>query len=218
MFVTFFYSDFYSRAYNSTYCTYVLRCNVHVFANEITEAKFYHFFKNQQDILLGANSDCTKLTLSHANFTMNGKSNGEYGCIHSNNYKNDVLTVESIFAFGNQSRVFNPESGRIIVKSFVGDSFAYTGNRQISAESINVKQEFVMTTKFARILVCEKKTKKKFTCRIRRSKSRLSILFYSCSCLLESTKKKSEILKKNYKEQFLDLVDLKRKKTMKKDV
>ena len=154
------YSNVFSRDYNSTHCESGVHCNVHSFYNEITEAKFYHFYKNKQDIIFGVNSFGDKHRISYVSFIMNEVSQRLYGYIHTNDYANEVLSVSNMYAYENQHKLINPEKGMIIIKYFYGNDFSCTGNEMISTDIISIEKSFKMITKFKHVLVC-KRTKAK---------------------------------------------------------
>ena len=149
--------DLYSRMYNSSFCSSKVHCNVHSFRNEVTDSMFHQYYKNNLDIIYGANSDGVKHRLSHACLIENGRSNGNHGYIHINSFTNEVLTVNYLYAYGNDVGIpiANPQKGKIVINNFTGDRFTYAGNGQISTSNIIINSSFVMTTLFKNILVCE---------------------------------------------------------------
>ena len=172
-----FNSDLCSHEYNSTHCISFVRCNVHTFYNEVSDIKYHHFYKNKQDILLGANTASDKLVFSHVSLIMNEYSERCYGYIHGNSYASEVITVDNIYAYGNIHKVINPENGKIIVKSFYGDEFACTGNGVLITEAISISSGFVKTTEYKPNLICNR-GKTKFTCIARRNEDHISFFLF----------------------------------------
>ena len=170
-------SDVFSRDYNSTHCESGVHCNVHSFYNEITEAKFYHFYKNKQDIIFGVNSFGDKHRISYVSFIMNEVSQRLYGYIHTNDYANEVLSVSNMYAYENQHKLINPLNGKIMVKSFFGDEFTCTGNGVLSTEDISVSKGFIMKSRFKKEYVC-RKTKGKIVNKIKEYNDSLSMLIF----------------------------------------
>jgi hypothetical protein len=170
-------TDLYSRMYNSSFCSSTLYCNVQSFYNEVTDSMFHQYYKNKLDINYGANSDGVKHRLSHACLIENGLSSGMFGYIHTHAYENEVLTVNYLYAYGNDVGIpiANPQRGKIVINNFTGDRFTYAGNGQISTSNIIINSSFVMTTLFKNILVCERNTK--CTCKINQNENLLSVFF-----------------------------------------
>ena len=168
-------SEFISEFYNSSHCYTSLYCNVQIYKNVFVCASYYHLYKNEQDILFGVNSNSDKLTFSHACLISNDKVKGAYGYIHANQHPNEIFTIDDIFAYDNKNILVNPNSGTIIVKSFVCDDFTYTGVGPISMTNVVTDKSFKMITKYKRILICEN-NKHKCTCKVIRHKSYSLIL------------------------------------------
>ena len=142
---------------------FVLECTTLLITNfgPKTDAAFQQYFNNSNDILYGIYAEGENHKLSHVCFIMNGRSWGTYGYIHTNTPSNVVLTVNYLYAYGNDPAVtiVNPYAGSsmIVVNNFTGDVFNYCGNGRISTSNI-IKTGVVMTTLFKDILVCEKIT------------------------------------------------------------
>jgi hypothetical protein len=170
--------DLYSRMYNSSFCSSKVRCNVHSFYNEVTDSMFHQYYKNNLDIIYGANSYGPNHRLSHACLIENGRSNGNYGYIHTNGFANEVLTVNYLYAYGNDVGIpiANPQYGKIVINNFTGDKpLTYIGAGQFSTSNIIIDSSFVMTKFFKNILVCEGNTK--YTFKTNRNENLLSIFF-----------------------------------------
>jgi hypothetical protein len=175
--------DLYSRMYNSSFCSSKVHCNVHSFRNEVTDSMLHHYYKNNLDIIYGANSDGVKHRLSRACLIENGRSNGNHGYIHINSFTNEVLTVNYLYAYGNDVGIpiASPYNGKIVINNSTGDKpFTYVGAGRFSTSSVIIDSSFVMTTLYKNILVCE--GNKKHTC-IKPTKMRI---LFPCFSFLSS--------------------------------
>lgn len=154
-------SDLYSRMYNSSFCSSKYEQNIYARYNEISDSMFHQYYRNNQDIVYGIDADGINHRLSHSCLIMNQISNGNYGYIYTYQYPNEVLTVDNLYAYGNDKRIpiAYPRSGTIFFNNFTGDILNYAGNGQISTSNINIDTSFVMTSLFNNVLVCEKSTK-----------------------------------------------------------
>jgi hypothetical protein len=151
-------SDLYSRMYNSSFCYSKIHHNFESYHNKVTNSMFHQYYKNNQDIVYGANSDGENHRLSHACLIMNGRSNGRFGYIHTNWYNNEVLTVNDLYAYGNDDvvAIASPLQGKIVINNFTGDKpLTYTGSGQFVTDNVIINSSFVMTTLFKNILLCE---------------------------------------------------------------
>ena len=119
---------------------------------------FHQYYKNNQDIIYCPASGGENHKLSHACLIMNGRSNGNYGYICTNYYDNEVLTVNYLYAYGNDNvvAIASPLQGKIVINNFTGDKpLTYTGSGQFVTNNVRINSSFVMTTLFKNILVCE---------------------------------------------------------------
>lgn len=135
-----------SREYNSSYCTSVIHNNVHSFYNLNTNCSFYHFFKNKQDIIYGANSPGSNHLISYICLISNGETTSSLGYIHINSYADEILSVDRLFVYNNTKKtIFAPYNGIIKVLSFQGNSFLSTGAGKLEG-SFPIDTNFVFTT------------------------------------------------------------------------
>jgi hypothetical protein len=177
-------SDLYSRMYNSSFCSSKNFHNVQSYYNEVTDSMFHQYYKNNQDIVYGVNSDGPNHRLSHMCLIENGRSNGNFGYIHTNYYENEVLTVNYLYVYGNDVGIpiANPYNGMIVINNFTGDRFNHVGNGQIRTSNIIINSSFVMTTLYKNIFVCEGNIK--IICKTNQSVNRISIFFIFLSFLI----------------------------------
>jgi hypothetical protein len=172
-------SDLFSRLYNSSFCRSKPHHNFVSFQCQITNSMFHQYYKNNQDIVYTVNSGGENHKLSYACLIMNGRSNGNYGYIHINFYDNEVLTVNYLYAYGNDNAVAiaSPLQGKIIINNFTGDKpLTYNGGGQLITNSFRINSSFVMTTLFKNVLVCE--INAKCTLKINQNVNFMSIFFF----------------------------------------
>jgi hypothetical protein len=171
-------SDLYSRMYNSSFCRSIYN-NVASLYNKVTNSMFHHYYKNNNDIAYTAASGGENHKLSHACLIMNGCYNGYFGYIHTNYYDNEVLTVNYLYAYGNDNAVAIacPLRGKIVINNFTGDKpLTYNGGGQLITNSVRIDSSFVMTTLFKNLLVCE--INAKCTLKINQNVNFMSMFFF----------------------------------------
>ena len=170
-----------TRMYNTSFCTSNRHCNIHSFSSLFNNDKFLQFYKNNEDIVYGANAPGSNHTGSFINLISNGHSENQYGYIHSN-VDGMTLTVDNVFAYGNErNTIFNPCSGTIVVKSFKGNACEFTGAVSFSG-SLTIDASFVWTTKMIEKLYCMYSLNES-KCSVRQcAKTMISYLNYIIMC------------------------------------
>jgi hypothetical protein len=150
-----------SRIYNSSYCSAKIHGNLGTHITSKTDSAFQQYFNNSIDIVYSIYAGGENHKLSHVCLITNGRSRGRDGYIHTNSPSSVGLTVNYLYAYGNDPAVTIVQplvgSSMIVVNNFTGDVFNYCGNGRISTSNI-IKTGVVMTTLFKDILVCEKIT------------------------------------------------------------
>ena len=150
------YSNLLVRNYNSTFSTTSMHCNVHAFNAQKTDSMFLQFYRNNHDLVYGANSPGNNHKLSHANLISNGLSNphsDNSGYIHTYNFADEVMTIDNLYMFNNSNNLFYAKMGRIEVSLFWCDVFTYIGSPLISSNVI-IDSNFVLKSEVTRKLVC----------------------------------------------------------------
>ena len=102
-----YYSNFITDDYNSSFC-YGERGNVFGHNNKKSYSIYHNYYHNDLSVLYGVNGELSEHLLSHSVFVENDKGDNQYGLIHINEFANEELIIDNMYAYGNKIALLNP--------------------------------------------------------------------------------------------------------------